>query len=162
MKRNLLAVCLVVVATTGCEKIQEKIAKKAAEKAIEGAAGGDVKVDTSSGGVTISDRKTGTVVNGGAAVKLPDGWPSSVPIYPGAAVRNAMTSSGGMSVTLATKDPAAAVGAFYKSKAPALKLETDMDLGQQRIMAFKEGKRTVSISVGAAGAETMVTIAVVE
>lgn len=75
-----------------------------------------MKIDTSSGGTTVTDPKTGTTVTSGAAVKLPAGWPANVPVYPGATIRNALASLSGKTATLVTKDPAAKVADFYKTK----------------------------------------------
>ena len=162
MKNPVLAIALALLSTNlGCEKLTEKIANKAAEKAVEGAAGGDVKVDTSGSNVSVTDRKTGTVAHSGASVPLPAGWPASVPLYPGAIVRNAVVAAGGKSATLATKDPAAKVHDFY-AKTTTMKLENDIDLGGQRMMAFKNGKGTTSVTIGAAGAETMINIAIAD
>ncbi len=155
-----LGLCLVLL-VTGCDRIQEAIANKAAEKAVEGASGGPVKIDTSSGGTTVTDPKTGTTVTSGAAVKLPAGWPANVPVYPGATIRNALASPSGKTATLVTKDPAAKVADFYKTKS-GLKLESDIDLGQQHVLVFKNGKGTVTVSLGQAGTDTMVTLAVVD
>ena len=60
-----------------------------------------------------------------------------------------------------TKDPAAKVADFYKTKS-GLKLESDIDLGQQHVLVFKNGKGTVTVSLGQAGTDTMVTLAVVD
>ncbi len=148
-----------LVLGTGCKKIEEKIAQKAAEKALEAASGGDVKVDTSSGSVTVTDPKTGTsVVGGNGTVALPAGWPASVPVYPGASVRSSILNGTSKSVVLATKDGTAKVRDFYKGK---MKLESEMDLGAQRMMVFKSGAGNVTVTIGEAGADTMVSITVV-
>ena len=145
---------------TGCDKLQEKLAQRAADKVVENASGGEVNVDSTKGGaVTVTDKKTGTVVQGGSAVKLPDGWPAAVPIYPGSTVRSAVSSAGGKNVTLATPDSAAKVTAFYKSR-PNLPVESEMNLGTQQIIALKHGSKTVAITIGQAGTDTMVGITV--
>lgn len=158
----LVATLSLALLVMGCDKIQEKIAEKVAEKAIEGAAGGGTaKVDTKNGSVTVTDPKTGTTVQSGAAVKLPDGWPANVPVYPGASIRNAMTTGGGKTVMIVTKDPPAKVSDFYKTKI-GLKVESDMDLGQQHLLVFKNGKGTITVSVSASEGDTVATLAVVD
>ncbi|CAN5901984.1 hypothetical protein BH11MYX4_BH11MYX4_57460 [soil metagenome] len=163
MKYAALSLVLVTsFALVGCDKIQEKVAQKAAEKAVESASGGSVAVTNgTSGGVTVTDPSTGATAVSGAAVKLPAGWPANVPIYPGAAIRNALTSPSGKTVTLATKDTSAKFADCYKTKS-GLKLENDMDLGQQHMLMFKNGKGSVVVTLGQAGPDTMVTIAVVD
>ena len=161
MKLSVLAVTALVL-VSGCDKLTEKLGQKAGEKAVETAAGGDVKVTTGDNGtVTVVDKKTGTVVQGGTgAVKLPAGWPSNVPIYPGATVRNAVTSTNGKNATIATKDPPAKVSDFYKKC--GLALQTDLDMGGQHMLVFKNGKGTVNVMVSESGGETMASIAVVD
>jgi len=68
------------------EKINQKIGEKVAEGILEKTTGG--KVDIKDGGeqVTFKDNKTGTVSAYGEDVKLPDGFPKSVPMYPGAKI----------------------------------------------------------------------------
>jgi len=110
------ALCVPVL---GCKKMREKIQEKALEKAgVEKVEGDDAEHQnfTFKG----KDGKTFTV---GTAQKLPDGFPTDVPIYPDAKV---FASAGGagqgdatFSVTLSTEDAPDQVVAFYKSKIPA-------------------------------------------
>jgi len=147
-------------AISGCDKIAEKIGQKAGEKAVEGATGGDVKVDTSNGGVTVTDKKTGTSTTSGDSVKLPSGWPSNVPAYPGARIASATVSGKNKTATMTTKDSPAQVADFYKKS--GLRLESDVDLGAMRTMSFKNGNGTISIIMQSQGGETAITIAVVD
>ncbi len=153
MKRTSIGLCLSLLAlTTGCDRLQEKLAEKAAEKAVESASGGVV---------TVTDPRSGTTAQGGASVKLPASWPASVPIYPGSTVRNALVSQGGKTATLVTKDPAAKIVEFYKTKS-GLKLDSEIDLGPQHIINFKNGKGTVAVVIAQAPPDTSITLAVVD
>ena len=153
MKRIAFGLSLsLLVVTSGCEKLQEKLAEKAAEKAVESASGGVV---------TVTDPKSGTTSQGGASVKLPANWPASVPIYPGSTVRNALVSPGAKKAVLVTKDPASKVVEFYKTKS-GLTLDSEIDLGAQHIINFKNGKGTVSVVIGQAPPDTSITLAVVD
>ncbi len=158
MKLAALGISLLVL-VSGCDKIAEKLGQKVGEKAVEGASGGDVKVDTSSGSVSVTDKKTGTTSTGGDNVKLPAGWPSNVPLYPGARIGHAMVSGSTKSVTLVTKDPPAKVAEFYKKS--GLKLESDMNLGAIQTMSFKNGSGTVNVILQQAGADTQISISIV-
>ncbi len=158
MKLAVLGISVLFL-VSGCDKLAEKLGRKAAEKAVEGASGGDVKVDTSGGDVSITDKKTGTTSTGGENVKLPAGWPSNVPIYPGARIGHAMTSGTTKSATLLTKDPPAKVVDFYKKC--GLKLESDMNLGALQNLSFKNGNGTVNVIVQQSGADTQVTVTIV-
>lgn len=159
MKLAALGLSMLVL-VTGCDKIAEKIGQKAGEKAVEGASGGEVKVDTSGGQVTVTDKKTGTTSVGGDNVALPAGWPANVPVYPGARIGHALVSGKNMNATLVTKDPPAKVAEFYKKS--GLTLENEVNLGALQTMNFKNGKGTVSIVMQQAGSDTQVTIAIVE
>lgn len=148
MKRLVLAVAVASVSLSGlagCGKIKEKIAEKAAEKAIETASGGDVKV--SSGGVTIKDDQSGSTLHAGTGAKVPDDWPSSVPVYPGATVQAAMTTDKGKAVILQSKDPATKIADFYKGKLSGMKKMAEMDLGKAKTISFQDDKLTVSVMV---------------
>jgi hypothetical protein len=114
------------------------------------------------GGMTFTDPSTGTTVTTGDSVKLPDGWPTSVPIYPGAAVRSAMTTPGAQTVMFATRDPLPKVIDFYKTKA-GMTVENDIDLGPQHIIVLKNPTVSVTLSLGQAGGdETTVSLAVTD
>lgn len=107
-------------ASLGCSKIQEKLGEKAAEALLESQTGNKVDIQTNDGklAVKVTDDK-GTTMTLAASDKLPDDFPKSVPIYPGAKVQATLagkseTKEGGFMVTLSSPDPTANVGAFYK------------------------------------------------
>ncbi len=85
------------------------VAEMAAEKAAGAAVGGDVNVDE--GGVSVTD-ESGNAVSIGENVKIPDAWPSSVPLFEGGtaimASANADGSAGAMWTTDAKPEDAAA------------------------------------------------------
>ena len=145
-----------LVLVSGCDKLAEKLGNKA----VEGATGGDTKVDTANGSVTVTDKKSGIASTGGDNVKLPAGWPASVPIYPGAKIGNATVSGPNKTATFVTKDPPAKVADFYKKS--GLTLENDVDLGPMRTISFKNGKGSVNVILQKVGADTQGTLAVVE
>lgn len=145
-----VAVVASLLGGTGCSKIQEKItekvAEKAAEKAVEAQTGGKVDIDSNSGSMKIKDEKTGAVVEWGTQAKLPDNWPSDVPVYPGAAIRASMSTNDGSSLSLETTDSIDKVSSFYKGKLSGFKKEAEMDMGATKIVSYSEGKRKVSLT----------------
>lgn len=153
MKRIALALILPLslsaaslVTLTGCGKIQEKLAEKAVEKATETATGGDVKV--SSGGVTFKDNKTGSVMHAGTGAQIPDGWPSSVPVYPGATIQASVTAEKGKTVMLQSKDAIPKIAEFYKSKLSGMKKVGELDFGgNSKTISFQDDKHTVNLMV---------------
>ncbi|MBK6695613.1 MAG: hypothetical protein IPG50_25890 [Myxococcales bacterium] len=111
------------VSLTGCSKIQEKLTEKAAEKAAEAViksqTGENVEINAKDGKLTVQGKDG--VATFGAGAKIPDDFPKSAPIYPGAKVQGVMTSAGaqgsGAVVTLTTPDASEKVVAFYKAAA---------------------------------------------
>ena len=146
---KLLAAALVIlVVGTACDKKQ---AKKETQEA---------PADPP-GGMTFTDPSTGTTVTTGESVSLPNGFPASVPLYPGAVVRSAMTTPGTQTIMFATLDPVAKVIDFYKTKA-GMTVESDINLGSQHIIVLKTPTVSVTLSLGQAGAETTVSLAVTD
>jgi hypothetical protein len=157
-----LALGLLVLTTGGCRKIKEKIAEKAAEKALEKATGGKVDIDTSGGGkVTFRDPKTGGTVQTGSGTKLPDDWPSDVPIYPGSTVFASASSPKQKYVHLQTKASPDAIVTFYKGKLPG-KVMSEVNVGTGRSLALKDGERTIGVITAAADKGTSVQLTVAE
>ena len=137
---------------SGCDTIQEKLTKKVTESAIEHVieqkTGGDVEIDSSSGSVTVKSDK-GTVAFNSAGNKVPEDWPSDVPVYPGSKVTMSMSSVGQHVLTLETTDTPEQAVAFYKSKLSALKQEATMATEQQTMLAYKDDTgRRVQLSIG--------------
>jgi hypothetical protein len=154
MKRAALLL-LCILPLVGCGKIREKLAGKA----IETGTGGDVKI--SSGGATVHDSKGGGTVSMGTDAKLPDDWPSNVPLYGGAKITAAMASPNGKTVMFETKDPPAKVADFYKEKLASLTKVTELDLGgTTRQLVFRDGKKTVQLSITGAGPSTTVSLSI--
>lgn len=136
MKRIALASFAVVFALSsfGCGRLREKLAHKAVEEG-------------SSGNVTVTT-PTGTVqTTSGGGAKLPDGWPSSVPLYPGASVTASMGTPVAKSVVFSTTDSAQKVHDYYKAEVKGMKLATDIDANGSKVMAFRDGGKTVSVTI---------------
>jgi hypothetical protein len=157
MKRVALAL-LALSLVTGCGKIREKLAEKAAEKAVETASGGDVKISGGGSSVTVKDKNGGGTATLGTGAKLPDGWPSDVPVYPDATITAAMAAPTGKTVVLETKDPAAKVADFYKSKLSSFQKMSDVDMGGTRQLGFRDGKRNIAVLVAPGGSDGKSTI----
>lgn len=112
----LLVLCLVGLAltATGCGFI----ARKATEGAVEGATGGKVKVNGDKVTVKGEDGSEATV---GSETKIPDGFPSDVPMRDDGSVKAAVTSSapdGGTSymLNIRFKIPQSELLDWYKSE----------------------------------------------
>lgn len=66
------------------DKVNEKIGEKVAEGVLGKVTGGNVDVSGGGKNVTYTDNKNGGTASFGEDVQLPDGFPSSVILYPGA------------------------------------------------------------------------------
>ncbi len=93
----------------GCnpvQQVQQKVGEAVTEQAVKQATGGQVKADINGGQYTFTDNKTGSTYVAGDNVKLPDGLPQDVMIYPGSKAMSAIVSKAdnGASVTLSTGD----------------------------------------------------------
>lgn len=148
MKRIALVLCLSLV-TFGCGKIREKLMGKAVE---EGSSG---QVNISSGGVTVTT-PTGTI-QAATGAKLPDGWPSNVPQYPGSNIVSAMGTPVGKTIVLNTSDSPSKVHDYYKGEIK-MKLLTDVEANGSRVMNFHEGTKTVGITITPTGGTTQATV----
>ncbi len=157
VRTPLVGVAMALLLLSGCNKVKEKLAQKAAEKASEATTGAEATV--TGDGVTVRDSKTGATFATGNA-KLPEGWPSNVPTYPGAKIQSSMGSPSGKTVILVTQDAPQKVVDFYKTKLSQMKKQTELDLGGSFTIVWAEGKRGVSIVVSHHDDETMVQVSV--
>lgn len=137
---------------SGCETITDKLTQKVTESAIEHVieqkTGGDVQIDSNNGALTVKSDK-GTVAFNSGGGKVPEDWPSDVPLYPGGKVTMSMSSAGQHVLSLETADTPDQAVAFYKSKLSAMKQEATMTTEQQSMLAFKDDTgRRVQLSIG--------------
>jgi hypothetical protein len=91
--------------------------------------------------------------------KVPDGWPSNVPVYNGS-ITAGMASPNGKTVVVTTSDSPSAVHDFYKSKLSSMKLQSDLDVGTAKVLVFRDGKTTISVNIASTGSKTNVTVSV--
>ena len=160
---------VVALGSLGCsgivEKAQRKVADEAAEKAIEAASGGDVEIE----GETVRIQDGDQTLAMGAGAKMPENWPSTVPVYPGAQVAMSSTDatpgSTGMMAVLQTPDAADKVVAFYKSHCAGCTVQTEVDAaGQGKTVIFtlpKPPGGSLSLSAfGDAGQPTSISLAI--
>ena len=162
--RILMAVVLVVVLATavqGCQFV--------AQKAIESATG--VKVDQSGKGVTITGKNGATAEIG--TNKVPDGWPTDIPVYAGTVTLGNKLDQNGKSafmVTVETPDAPKTVADFYAEKlvAAGWKQTTRNDGSangnDMSIIIFEKGDQRAAVSAtsNASNGKTVVSINVVD
>ena len=109
---------LAAASFTGCKSLSEMAGEKIAETTLESATGSNVDLDTDDGSVSITTDDG--EFNIGSS-KVPDNWPSSIPMYSGATVVSSMTSTGSEtgkvngSIGLTTTDTPSQVITWYDS-----------------------------------------------
>jgi hypothetical protein len=150
-----LVVCAIALTffASGCGFL----AQKAAEKTIEGATGNKVDINGDKVSVQAED---GTKVEVGGEQKLPEGFPTEVPIYAGAKIVGSTTAAGGESQTSYTvsylaPDEMAVVARWYTSKLKSGGWKSVMtaQTGDGAIMASERGDLTVNVSVNPSSTE---------
>lgn len=134
---------------------------------ITGDDGKKISVDTTGESYTVTDNM-GNTYNVGEGAKIPDGFPSAVPLYAGAKVTSSAESleSGKKvyMVTLTTSDAFASVAGFYKEalKKSGWNITQEMNLsaGYSMYTAEAAGLEATAAIQGEAGAETSIMLAV--
>jgi hypothetical protein len=163
-----LSVCLAAPALTGCRTIARTLGRKATEKTIEESSGAK-EVSLEKEGLRFEGKEGEKVAIGGSA-RLPDGWPSYAPVYPGAKLHMAIANPGQKAkvISMETADAPDKALAFYKERltGAAWTVETTLDLGGTHQSSFARPNTpgaTASVMAAATeGAKTMVTVSIVE
>lgn len=148
-----LSVGLLVVGTASCGKVADKASEKAAEKIAGDAVGGDVDIDPKTGEVKIKT-DDGDFSFSGAEGKVPDDWPSDIPLPDDLKVEGGYSGQtpDGKSHTLTgtTKKSVDEVYDFYISKMSDWSKENESSYesdGKARIVNFKKGEGNLTITI---------------
>ncbi len=138
---------------------------------VTGKDGQTVTVNTNGqGSYNMTDEK-GNTYNVGAGAKLPDGFPSSVPLYTNATVASSATSDQGgktaYTVTFMSKDAFADIATFYKRSLSENGWKTlqDVNLSSEYSMFAAENgtlRVTAMVQGGAENKETTIAVTVIE
>ncbi len=133
------------------EKAEQKVADSIAGGILSKATGGKVDVSTDSGKVSFKDNKTGNTVAFGEDLKLPDDFPSDVPIYGGAKVTAVTTNKQEKSanVTLTSTDAKDKVMKWYedKMKADGWEEKNSSTINEVEFREYTKGQVKIAVSV---------------
>jgi len=150
MDKKKLTIIGVVVAVLLIGGVVNRMAgKSAAERAIEAATGGSVDIDGDGDDVTIKTAD-GTYTGGN---KMPDDFPSDVPVYPDADVQGSYSLNGasgqGFTVGLSSDDPLADVIAWYKREVAAKgwTIVADANYNGSLVLSATKDARGLNVSV---------------
>jgi hypothetical protein len=157
MKRTLrillaLVVVVALLAMTGCGFI----AGRAVKSGVESATG--VKVNESGNSVTVTGQD-GATVSSSADGKIPEGFPSDMPLYvPGSIKAGIVSDSGsgkGFMVAIETPDAPAAVFAWYETqlKDKGWTVQTTMKTGEGGLLTGEKGSQVFTVAVSS-GSDT--------
>lgn len=164
-----VALVLLLAFAAGCKKAGQTAGENIAEKAIEQGSGGKVKVDIKKDGATFVNKETGekTTVQTGQGGKMPEGWPSSIPQYPGSSVTQSSATDTGkgkaFSIVLETQDAVDKVNEYYgkELKGAGFKKTTEMTR-EDGITAFYESpKGALTMTVFTENGKTVISISFV-
>jgi hypothetical protein len=133
------------------DSINQKIGEKVTEGILEKATGGKVDVKKDGEQVTFKDNKTGAVSAFGEDVKLPDGFPKSLPMYPGAKISGVtMTQEKEQSawVMFSAGDEVKKVVDWYaqQTKDAGWKEDSSMTLGTMETRSYTKGNEKISLN----------------
>lgn len=148
---GVVAVVLVVLGIVG-RFIQRKIAQGVAGGFLSTLSGGKVKVNVGDNKVSYkTDEGEFSFEEGG---KLPDGYPSDLPIYPGAKLTSSWSTSDddskGMSLIWGTNDSIGQVADYYKKEleAKGWKITSSFSQAETSTYSFEKGGTSGFVGVG--------------
>ncbi|MDD5437730.1 MAG: hypothetical protein PHC70_01130 [Patescibacteria group bacterium] len=143
----------------GCnpfQKAQETISNKIGENVAEGllgkATGGKVDIKDGGNTVTYKDNENGGTTSFGEDIKLPDDFPKSVPIYPGAKIGGVTVSRQGNPsawVVFSSADEVKKVTDWYEqqTKDKGWKQDSSMTIDKAEIRTYVKDNEKIGISV---------------
>ena len=162
LKAAILVLVPLMVFAVSCQKSQEKVAEKATEKAIEHETGEKAEVKYGENKVTVKTKEGKFELSEKGSVKLPEGFPDDIYVYPGARVAMSMKQPEGMSVTLVSNDEMNVIAEKYASnmKKNGWTEEGVAQMPRMRMLSYKKGNREAMIQVapGSEEGKTMITI----
>jgi hypothetical protein len=141
-----LAVVAALLAVTGCGALVQQAAKSGVESAT------GVKVDESGNSVTVTGQD-GSSMTSSADGKIPEGFPSDMPLYtPGTIKQGIVSDSGsgkGFIVAIETPDAWADVFAWYETqlKDKGWTVDSTMKTGEGGLLTGGNGSQVFNISV---------------
>ncbi len=146
--KTLVIVLVVIAVLVGLSLIGRFIYKKVAERVasnyLSTLTGG--KVSVTGGGDKVSFKGEDGEVTFDSGGKLPEGFPSDFPVYPGAKVTGSFSASGdnnskGSSVVWETSDDVAKVGGYFKTELPKAgwTISTDYSTAETITLTFEKG-----------------------
>ena len=142
---RLTCALLLLSTVAACKSTKQKVE----ETVLEDQTGNKIKL-TEGGLVMTTDAGTFAL---GAGSKVPDDFPKTVPVYPGARVNMAGRSPGlngkmAWTLSLESDDDAGKVGDFYKSKMASFTLASDLDMAGTRMLVWQSAQNDVTLMAG--------------
>lgn len=142
----------IALGSVGCKRIKERLQEKAAEKIVEAATGGEVDYESGEGTVTLKGDNGSIVATGGGNVKVPDDWPSDVPLYTKGTLKATLGAKGTdknmhYTLTYEAAEPPAEIVAFYSAGLSGYKKVSELNANDTSIVSFERDERVVAITV---------------
>ncbi len=169
MRGMLLLVILgSMLALCACPASRQQAQERAAKQAIERAGASSPPAETGSGqgDVPVTTEPGGVEVGSKPAVVLPEGWPASLPAYPGAKITMGQHIGNGptaaLNIALETQDGPGDVLRFYDAKAKAAGFTNTMQVNAQDgggMFQYKSETQVLTVSVSKGSTLTTATLA---
>jgi len=119
LKATALLSALIILGGGCTESVAEKVVDRAIEKKIETETGHDADVNINDGSISFTDDASGTSGQFGGNVKLPNDFPSDVPLPDGISLTGTASSPDGTWVTYTSNQSATDLGAWYENELAA-------------------------------------------
>lgn len=141
------------------DKISEKIGENVAEGLLGKVTGGKVDIKDNGNQVTYKDEKTGESTAYGEDLKLPDDFPKSILIYPGAKISGVtITKQGNPSawVVISSADEPKQVVDWYtkEAKAKGWTQDSSMTIDKSEVRTYSKDNETFSVNIMPSDDET--------
>lgn len=150
---GILVIIGILIGVAG-QLIFSKIGLNFMKKGIEQKTG--ITMDTAGKSMTIKDSKTGAEVNIGGEGKIPTGFPTDFPLYPGAKIEGNISgvesqAGKGFWLMLSSTDDAAKVTAYYETNLPknGWTVGSTMNIGPSSTWEVTKGDIGGTVIVGA-------------
>lgn len=147
----------------GCgKKSAERATEKMLEMSIKENGGENAKVDINDNGISIETEDGAMKMSSGEAAKIPASFPKDVLIYKGAKLQMAMELPQGLNLMFESQDTVQKVSDAYLSAmtSEGWTKEMAMDMGEQKMLAFKKDNRVANVVISSSDGVTQVALTV--
>ena len=162
---TIIALSPIFCLCAGCQQAAEEALEGAVESQLsQDGSQADVEIDGESMSMKVMGKKGAVQLHVGPGTKLPKGFPSDIPLYPGMTVMMSHSQAEGQMffVQATSSDPVAKIVEFYEKQAPTKgwQSKNTTTAGDINSLGYGKDGRTLQITLSAADEEgTSISIA---